>query len=78
MNQFIQWFGMGGYAMYVWPAYGLVCAVLLGNLISVKWHKKQLQQKETQFSHTGLININTKKVNLYPMDILQLISKMKN
>jgi heme exporter protein D len=25
---------MGGYAAYVWPAYGMVAVVLIGNLIA--------------------------------------------
>ncbi|WED41789.1 heme exporter protein CcmD [Legionella cardiaca] len=28
MSQFMHWWSMGGYSMYVWPAYGLVCIVL--------------------------------------------------
>lgn len=29
-----QFFSMGGYAFYVWTAYGLALAVLLANLIA--------------------------------------------
>ena len=25
MNQFFEWLAMGGYSLYVWPAYGVVC-----------------------------------------------------
>ena len=36
MNQFMQWLGMGGYSIYIWPAYGLVCTVLVVNLLGIK------------------------------------------
>lgn len=33
MSPVIQFLDMGGYARYVWPAYGLTAVVLLGMLI---------------------------------------------
>lgn len=36
LNQLTQWMAMGGYAEYVWPAYGMVAAVLLFNLYGFK------------------------------------------
>jgi heme exporter protein D len=30
MLQFWSWVSMGGYSLYVWPAYGVVVAVFLG------------------------------------------------
>ncbi len=41
MNQFMQWLSMGGYASYIWPAYGLVGIVLVMNIVGIKWQKKQ-------------------------------------
>lgn len=49
MSQFLQWLTMGGYFMYVWPAYGLVGIVLVMNLLSVKWKKKQARQRLQQW-----------------------------
>ncbi len=41
---------MGGYAVYVWPAYGIVAAVLIGNICRPLQMKrkliKQLQRKQ--------------------------------
>lgn len=45
MNAFFEWLAMGGYSMYVWPAYGLVLGVLLINLLSHKWQKRQVYLK---------------------------------
>lgn len=28
MNEWLTWISMGGYARYVWPAYGIVIGVL--------------------------------------------------
>lgn len=36
MNALLHWFGMNGYAMYVWPAYGIVFVVLTVNILSIK------------------------------------------
>lgn len=45
MNQFIEWLAMGGYSLYVWPAYGLVCGVLLMNILGIRWQKNRIRQK---------------------------------
>ncbi|KTD18882.1 heme exporter protein CcmD [Legionella jordanis] len=48
MNPVLQWLNMGGYATYVWPAYGLVFGILILLAIRVKFDasrkRKQLQQ----------------------------------
>jgi heme exporter protein D len=49
MNQFFEWLKMGGYSIYVWPAFGLVWIVLVMNLLGVKWKKKQTRQKLQQW-----------------------------
>jgi heme exporter protein D len=46
MNQFLEWLAMGGYSIYVWPAYGVV---LVMNLLGIKWQKKQTRQKLQQW-----------------------------
>ncbi len=49
MNQVLQWFSMGGYSAYVWPAYGLVGFTLLITVLSVKNQKKRTQEKLKQW-----------------------------
>jgi heme exporter protein D len=44
MNQLMDWIAMGGYSFYIWPAYGLVCVVLLINLLGIKWQKKRTRE----------------------------------
>lgn len=36
-----EFFGMGGYALYVWPSYGLTLIVLLANIIIPVLQRKQ-------------------------------------
>jgi len=38
MNAIENWFAMGGYAGFVWPAYG-VTAIVLGGLALVSWRR---------------------------------------
>jgi heme exporter protein D len=38
MNGFAGWAAMGGYAAYVWPAYGIAAAVL-GGLTGYVWRR---------------------------------------
>ncbi len=38
MNAIESWFAMGGYARFVWPAYG-VTAVVLGGLALYSWRR---------------------------------------
>jgi heme exporter protein D len=45
MNQFMQWLAMGGYSLYIWPAYGLVCVVLVTNLLAIKLQRERILKK---------------------------------
>jgi heme exporter protein D len=45
MKQFLHWFAMGGYSLYVWPAYGLAALVLLINILSVKFQSARVRKK---------------------------------
>ena len=45
MNQFLQWLSMGGYALYVWSAYGLVVFVLVLNIWGIKWQQKKTHKQ---------------------------------
>jgi heme exporter protein D len=38
MNVIESWFAMGGYAGFVWPAYG-VAAIVLGGLVLISWRR---------------------------------------
>ena len=49
MSQFIQYLDMGGYSLYVWPAYGIVCTVLLLNILFAKRKKKRTYQQLQQW-----------------------------
>lgn len=45
MTQFIQWLTMGGYSIYLWPAYGVVCVILVMNLLGIKWQREHTRKK---------------------------------
>jgi heme exporter protein D len=49
MSSFCEWLAMGGYAAYVWPAYGLVCGVLIIHFLSIKVQKKRTGRKLQQW-----------------------------
>lgn len=42
MNTLSHFLAMGGYAAYVWPAYGVTLGVLLANVLWALRRKKQL------------------------------------
>ncbi len=44
MSQLMQWLSMGGYARFIWPAYGLVLFVLVFNILSIKWQTKRTRK----------------------------------
>jgi heme exporter protein D len=39
--EIINFLSMGGYALYVWPAYVIVVVVLVGNLVTSIWKRKE-------------------------------------
>ena len=43
-----EFFAMGGYAFYVWPAYGLTLIVLLANIIIPVVQRKQFFVKASK------------------------------
>lgn len=45
----MQWFGMGGYSVYIWSAYGVALFLLSANLIACFRQKKQVQKKLKQW-----------------------------
>ena len=42
MSEFARFFDMGGYAVYVWSAYGLVLAVLMANVAGPLLRQRRL------------------------------------
>ena len=52
MNKLEHFFAMGGYAYYVWPAYGFAVFILLANLfIPVRRFKQLKKQLKRQQQH---------------------------
>ncbi len=53
MRLLTQWFGMHGYAPYIWSAYGLVFCALIANMVSARWRyrcaRHQLRLKLKRF-----------------------------
>ncbi len=50
MTTFATWFHMHGYAIYLWPAYGLVTAILFGHfLISIRQGRRARAQLRSRF-----------------------------
>ncbi|MBA2652184.1 MAG: heme exporter protein CcmD [Tatlockia sp.] len=49
MTQLLHWFAMGGYSFYVWPAYGLVCMVMLINIFGFKLQNARVRKKLQQW-----------------------------
>jgi heme exporter protein D len=46
---------MGGYAIYVWPAYGIVAVVMIANIvIARRRHRRQLEslRRRSRFDRT--------------------------
>jgi heme exporter protein D len=52
MNQWVEWLSMGGYFLYVWPAYGLVIATLVLNGYVVKKQKNRVNRLLKQWFNT--------------------------
>ena len=49
MNQFFNWLAMGGYFLYVWHVYALVCVWSVMNLLGIKWQRLQTRKKLQQW-----------------------------
>ncbi len=45
MNAILGWAAMGGYAAFVWPAYG-VAAIVLGGLALFSWRRHRQSADE--------------------------------
>jgi heme exporter protein D len=40
-----EFFAMGGYGVYVWPAYGLTAVLLLVNVLEPHWRERRLLRR---------------------------------
>jgi len=45
LDNLIHWLSMGGYSIYVWPAYGLVFAMLVVNILGIKTQNSKSRKK---------------------------------
>ena len=52
MNALSQYFAMGGYAMFVWPAYGFA-ALALGGLAAVSWRHYRASRRALDGLQSG-------------------------
>jgi heme exporter protein D len=54
MHGLMQWLSMGGYASYVWSAYGVVSVVFLLNAVGCRWQKNRIETAlKTWFKQTS-------------------------
>lgn len=47
MNSFHEFLTMGGYAVYVWPAYAVVAVVMIANVV-IAWRRQRRVLKQLQ------------------------------
>lgn len=45
MSQLMQWVSMHGYALYIWPAYGIVTGALIWTLFDHKRQKEHVYKQ---------------------------------
>jgi len=49
MNRLIEFFAMGGYASYVWCAYGMTALVVFHNFMRARKRRKVMLEKTRQW-----------------------------
>lgn len=57
MNSFYEWLNMGGYGLYVWPAYALAAMVFTLNFWGMSVQKNRVRQRVQQW-YKGSPNIH--------------------
>jgi len=45
-----EFFAMGGYAFFVWTSYGIVAAVMIGNVLAAKMKRKRIIKELQELS----------------------------
>jgi len=53
LNQFLH---MGGYAHYVWPAYGIASVVIISNILAAFYQKKRVVKSLQQYYKRESLN----------------------
>ncbi|ADE14030.1 heme exporter protein CcmD [Nitrosococcus halophilus Nc 4] len=48
MNILQEFFHMGGYALYVWTAYGIAAIVLVGNIVQARIRQRRITRQIQQ------------------------------
>lgn len=48
MNALQEFFYMGGYAFYVWTAYGAAAVVLIGNILYARFRQRRITRQIQQ------------------------------
>ena len=43
----MDWLSMGGYAIYIWPSYGIAAAILI-SLLLISWRNTRVQEAEVE------------------------------
>ena len=49
IEQLLHWFAMGGYSIYVWPAYGLLALFVVMNILGLRWQVRQTRNRLQQW-----------------------------
>ena len=49
MNQFMNWFAMGKYSLYVWSSYALFTSIFLIHFFAIKWQRRRLYNELQQW-----------------------------
>jgi heme exporter protein D len=54
MNSLHEFLTMGGYAVYVWPAYGIVAVVMVANVVTARRrHRRALEALQRRVELNG-------------------------
>lgn len=48
MNTLQEFLHMGGYAFYVWTAYGIAAVVLIGNILHARFRQRRITRQIQQ------------------------------
>ncbi len=60
MDRFQAFLDMGGYAMFVWPAYGIAIGVLIGLLVvslrGMRGHEEALRSLRSNLPHRARVS----------------------
>lgn len=49
LDNFLNWLTMGGYSLFIWPAYGIVSVGLVVYLLGIHRKRSKIKQKLQQW-----------------------------